>query len=164
MLALERLRDALAYDQDSGEFRWRNPPKKMRIGQFAGRVCNGYLVIGLDWRTYYAHRLAWFYVHGVWPKAVIDHINGDKSDNRLSNLREATVSQNGAHRLRQEPRNTSGYRGIYWHKDARKWAASIGFEGQVKHIGLYDDITEASLARDIYARQLFGKFYLPLST
>jgi hypothetical protein len=98
MLTAERLRELLHYDPDTGVFTWlRVKGRRVRVGALSGKANGGgYFQIGVDGRIYYAHRLAWLYVHGEWPVASIDHVNCDRCDNRLANLRPATKAQNAA--------------------------------------------------------------------
>jgi hypothetical protein len=89
------LKQILDYDQNTGVFRWATRKcQRKRAGEIAGSVSNkGYVMIGIDYKKYSAHRLAWLYVHGDWPAGEIDHINRDRTDNRISNLRVATRRQ-----------------------------------------------------------------------
>jgi hypothetical protein len=88
-LAAERLRERLRYDGGTGVFTRRVGSGHARAGEIAGSVhSTGYVRIGIDGGKYTAHRLAWLYVHGVWPSDQIDHINRNRSDNRIANLRE----------------------------------------------------------------------------
>lgn len=90
------LRDRLHYSPESGVFTWRRGAgARAKAGAVAGtRTEQGYIRIGIDGRYYRAHRLAWLYVHGSWPVEQIDHINGDRADNRIANLREVTAAGN----------------------------------------------------------------------
>jgi len=90
------------------------------------------------------------FVHG-------DHINRDKLDNRRYNLRSATACQSAYNRGKQR-NNTSGYIGVYWDKQLKKWRARIMHDKKNKHIGLYDDVKDAARARDKVALKLRGKF------
>lgn len=140
LLTAERLRELLSYDCDTGEFRWRkSTTNSVRVGAAAGRSGpKGYRLIKIDCRTWLAHRLAWLYVHGRWPASQIDHINGDKADNRLANLREATAAENQHNKFRAQANNrTSGLLGVCWHKRDRRWVAQIKVGGKVRHIGLF---------------------------
>jgi HNH endonuclease len=114
MITAERLRELLHYDPNTGEFRWRMAKKGTYAGAVAGRYNtdgDGYRQIGINRRLYKKHRLAWFYMTGAWPRHEIDHINGDRGDNRFCNLREATASENRRN-MRKRVNNTSGYKGV----------------------------------------------------
>jgi hypothetical protein len=95
------LTSVLHYTPETGEFLWNLPRPKIRVGQRAGykKKNTGYIYIEIDGKSYSAHRLAWFYVTGTFPKKQIDHINRNRSDNRYENLREATNSQNKANSI-----------------------------------------------------------------
>jgi len=116
MLTQEHLKSKLHYDPDTGIFRWVNSEAHTKAnGSVAGwHSGKGMLRISLNSKNYLLHRLAWFYVHGYWPKQ-IDHINGDRGDNRLANLREADNSQNQANQA-AKPNNKLGIRGIHQRK------------------------------------------------
>src|SRR5882672_2364605 len=106
------LRTILHYDPKTGIFRWRVRMSPARgAGEIAGAKSGNYIRIGIKRRWYQAHRLAWLYVHGKWPLYWLDHANGDKLDNRLENLREATHSQNQMN-SRRAKHNTSGFKGV----------------------------------------------------
>ena len=134
-----RLREVLDYDPDTGIFTWKvRVSTHCRPGDEAGSPhARGYVVIGLDRCVYLAHRLAWFYVHGEWPEAEIDHRNGVRTDNRLSNLRLATSTQNKQNR--RNARGTTPFRG--------RWKAQIGLGNKVtKYLGMFDTEEEAHQA------------------
>lgn len=157
-LSQARLREVFDYSPDTGLFVWRQAPSsRVKIGTIAGRVSHGYRHIALDGKRYAAHRLAWFYVHGVWPKDDMDHINGEKDDNRLANLREATTSQNMAN-ARLSSHNTSGFKGVSWKCGTNKWNAKISHNGVTYHIGYFTTREAAHEAYVIKARELFGEF------
>lgn len=115
-LTHERLRDLLTYNPVTGKFFWR-----MRGGARAGSMRGKYRSITVDGKAHLEHRLAWFYVHGRWPCDSIDHANCVEHDNRLENLREATLSQNMANKPRGR-RNKSGFQGRKLLQGARKMA------------------------------------------
>lgn len=100
----------------------------------------------IDSRTYYAHRLAWLYVHWCWPAEQLDHINGVRSDYRIANLREATHAQNHQNQgVRKN--NTSGATGVYWDAELGKWYARIMVEGKSLHLGTFAEKSKAIEAR-----------------
>jgi len=147
-LTVERLRAAVHYDPVTGVFVWKESRARgARIGGSAGIASNGigYARVGLDGRRYLAHRLAWFYVHGEWPENDIDHINRRRLDNRMLNLRQATRSENLQNKALSE-KNTSGRKGVYWHKRAGKWLAQIKADGKHHYLGLFSDIELAARA------------------
>jgi hypothetical protein len=157
-LTQERLREALSYDPETGDFHWIRPSAtNVFPGDLAGNRSHGYWVIRVDIHQYAAHRLAWLYVHGRWPAAFIDHINGDPGDNRLANLREATNAQNTRNSGRRS-NNTSGYKGVTWNRAARKWAAQIRDGKRYLHLGTYTDPAEAHAAYCRAAAELHGEF------
>jgi hypothetical protein len=165
MLTAERLREVAVYDHETGVFSWKIPRRRVRVGAAAGTVSKrGYIDICVDCQVYKAHRLAWLYTYGEWPVALIDHINGDKTDNRLANLRPATKAENGANRTKHESRNTSGYRGVHWDKRGQRWVAHIKQNGVGIHIGSFRTPAEASAAHDLRARKVFGEFYQPIQS
>ena len=103
---------------------------------------DGYRRVQIQGASYSAHRLAWLYTHGRWPNGQIDHINGDKSDNRLENLREVSNAENGRNTKRRST-NTSGTMGVHWDKAAGKWRARIDVDGATKHLGLFENKQDA---------------------
>ena len=136
----ERIRDILDYDSASGRFTWVRPSgRRAKAGSAAGANHGlGYLTIGIDGRRYFAHRLAWLYVHGVWPRHEIDHINGVRDDNRISNLREATKLQNMQNcHFPTDAKPKSGFRGVYWYGRSNCWVARIGYFGKEKFLGYF---------------------------
>jgi len=151
----ERLLEVLHYDPETGDFRWIEPGPGRRQTKQAGSLNKmGYITIDVDSQRYFAHNLAWFYVYKEWPK-MLDHKKG--RSNRIDNLRIATQSQNLANM--DKPRhNTSGYKGVCWHKKAQKWMAYIQVNGKLKYLGLYTDIEEASKAYLEAAEIYFGDF------
>ena len=120
---------------------------KVKAGDRAGSLSGtGYIHVEVDLHTYMGHRLAWFYVHGEWPREHIDHINGESSDNRIANLREATRFQNHQNR-KKAISNTSGYTGVTWNKQRSKWTAQISVNKQQIHLGYFAEVEDAAAAR-----------------
>lgn len=146
-LTAERLRELLNYHPDTGVFVWRKSRPGLAAGSAAGTKDNkGYQIISVYGRPRKAHRLAWLHVYGRWPVAHIDHINGNVSDNRISNLRECDASQNGQNQKKAHKKNLSGLLGVGWHKASGKWQATIKTAGKSKHLGSFDTPEEAYAA------------------
>ncbi len=154
-----RLLECLSYDADTGVFRYRISRHYLQeVGAVAG--CDdgrGYLQIRIDGAKYWAHRLAWFYVRGDWPHEDIDHVDGDHGNNRITNLRPATDCQNLQNRGKQS-NNTSGLKGVTWHKGAQKWLAQIRARGEQHYLGLFEDRDQASATYVAKAKELHGAF------
>jgi len=148
ILTQERLKELLAYDPETGVFTnrtTRNP--RSPIGSEAGYVNTiGYRVIQVAKTKVHAHRLAWLYVYGYLPKVQIDHINRVPSDNRLSNLRLATAAENSQN-TKICRRNTSGHKGVTWHKHNKKWQAQLAVNNRHLYLGQFDSIEAAVSAR-----------------
>ena len=143
----EELKALLHYDSITGIFTWIVSGKKRKIGTRAGHVqkLHGYRVIGINYQIYREHRLAWLYVHGYLPDEQIDHRDGDKTNNKLDNLREATNLQNHQNRKCQT-NNSSGFVGVHLHKQTNKWRSKINVNGKAKHLGLFNTAEEAHSA------------------
>ena len=108
--------------------------------------------------NHWAHRVAWMIHNGDIPDGmVIDHINGIRGDNRISNLRLATRSQNAVNSGMRSS-NTSGQKGVYMNKQVGKWVAEIKVDGRRKRIGTFSDIDEAAVAYQMAAEHHFGDF------
>src|ERR1019366_3934979 len=115
-----RLKEVLRYVPETGLFTWLMKRGSRAAGSVAGTLrSDGYIQIRLDGDAYLGHRLAWFYQTGSWPTPECDHQDLDKTNNRWTNLREATKSQNKAN-VNRPISNTSGAKGVCWHKKGRK--------------------------------------------
>ena len=144
-LSLERLHDVVSYDPDTGIFRWRKvTSNRVKIGDVCGQLDrHGHRSINIDGLRYMAHRLAWFYVHGIWPVEEIDHINRIKDDNRISNLRDCTRTQNNRN-VGIKRHNKVGLKGVSRHSQCRhKFVAQITIGGRPKYLGIFDTPEEA---------------------
>ncbi len=142
-----RLKHVLSYDSDTGIFTWINPTSpRIKVNSNAGSGWKGYTRIGLDGTEYYAHQLAWFYHYGKWPKYQIDHIDGDRSNNRISNLRDVPQSENVKNSSVGKT-SSSGYRGVTWCNDRLNWRVNIGINGKIKSLGRFDDLDKAISVR-----------------
>lgn len=142
----ERLLDLVDYDQVTGAFIWNAKREHCRPGNSVGYLMpTGYISICLDGRKYCGHRLAWFYVHGVWPEGVIDHINHDKSDNRLVNLRDVSQTLNLQNRYEPLEGSASGVLGASPYKHGG-FRASIKVNRRFVHIGVFPTAEQAGEA------------------
>lgn len=156
------LRDILDYDQYTGLFRWRimkrgNAMKGMVAA--AGSRVRSYQQIGIDKKMYSAHHLAWYYIYGEWPnfpEEEIDHINCDKRDNRILNLRKSTRTLNRGN-MKKYKNNTTGVKGIRVRPSGR-FEAQIQFNGKKMTLGTFDTKEQASLAYAKAAQKYFGEF------
>lgn len=146
-LTQDTLKSLLDYNAETGWFRWRVNYGNRLPGALAGYLHpRGYTRIRVFKRTFDAHRLAWFYVYGVWPKDEIDHINRVKNDNRIVNLRCVSRSANIQNSsLRRD--NTSGVKGVCWHTHSGKWAARITVNHKRMQLGVFDKLEDAVKAR-----------------
>lgn len=117
---------------------------------------NGYIVVQVNNRRYYVHRLIYLYHHGHFP-AFIDHVNGDRSDNRIENLRKASKRENNLNRIGNKC-STSEYKGVNYDKERGKFKVRIGNGGVAYNIGRFYDEINAAISYDIYAKLLFGEF------
>lgn len=159
-LTADRLREILNYDPKTGVFtRKIRTSNSVHIGDVTGYLnSKGYLQIHVNGKLYLAHRLAWFYVYGVWPKCLIDHKDTNRSNNRILNLREATNHQNLCNRSAQA-NNTSGEKGVSWDKQKRKYRAVIMVLRKQKFLGYFKTVKEAAVAYSDAAHKLQGEFF-----
>ena len=136
MLTQERLIELFRYDKDSGML-YVNKNRKgssKKVGSIAGSVSkNGYIEIDIDARRYTVHRLAFLYINGKFPDSVVDHVNGDKADNRLRNLIECSQGDNLQNIHKVKSTSTTGYTGVHRYKD--KFRAKINIDGKQIHLG-----------------------------
>jgi HNH endonuclease len=153
------LKEYLHYSPETGVFTWiKTSGPQAIIGSAAGTNLNGYIKIRLLRKPFSAHRLAWLYMTGQWPNDFIDHINGDPSDNRFYNLREASNSENQRNRTKAK-HNKSGYKRVWLHSDMKKWAAKCTVNGKRHHLGVFKTAEEASIAYQEFAKRHHGEFY-----
>lgn len=148
------------YDPLTGAFRARiHLSPKVRAGALLGCIdkSNGYRRIKILGVNYKASRLAWFYVHGEWPIAEIDHINLVRDDDRIDNLRSASRSQNEANKPKRAG-NTSPLKGASFHRQTGRWQARIRIDGKNRHLGLFDTDVECHAAYCEAATNLYGQF------
>lgn len=160
MLTQAELKHYLRYDPGTGLFHWavdmfRNP----RSGAVAGSLHkqNGYIYISINKKKYLAHRLAILWMTGEFPIEMVDHINGVRSDNAYSNIREASNSENGMNRGKQL-NNTSGFKGVSFCKQRMRWRARGNVDGNEHHLGEFQDINDAAIAYQDFQKQHHGIF------
>lgn len=174
MLTQSKLQERLNYDPETGILTWKvRPVDTFSAGpsQTAKRKCvawnnkyagkraatsvgnHGYYSIRMDRVRYLAHRVIWLLVHGRWPSEQIDHANGNRLDNRMSNLREASNGQNAANRPHTHP----GLKGAR-RRPSGRWHAQISVNNRQIHLGVYDTAQEAHDAYVAAAEKYFGNF------
>lgn len=160
MLTQKYLKECLDYNPETGVFTWKERPlshfsERKRwlawLSNFSGKTaggkhCMGYWTICINNKPYLAHRLAWLYVFGSMPKDQIDHINWDRLDNRIANLREVSNQENHKNKPAQK-NNTSGVVGVCWDKSREKWCARIKVSGKTVNLGRFDKKSQAIIAR-----------------
>ncbi len=152
-LTVERVRELLDYDPKTGVLTRPTASRGRRAGVVGHVQPDGYRVVMVDRRKYAAHRLIWFYVHGVWPAEDLDHVNGERDDNRIANLRPATRAQNCQNRKINRS-NTSGFKGVSYCSQTGRWRAQINR----RHLGRFDTAELAHVAYCAAAKKLFGEF------
>lgn len=149
ILTAERLRAVVHYDPETGRFtRTVQLARRHRVGDRADFLIatgwlKGYYRVAVDSQRYLAHRVAWLYVNGRWPDGVIDHINGNRSDNRIENLRDGTQAQNMQNRRKAQSNCISGILGVHLHRETGRWVARLQTGGVGRHIGLFATKEEA---------------------
>lgn len=154
-LTPERLREVLNYNPETGVFTWRVRMGNRRAGEVAGSInTQGYVQLRVDRRQGLAHRLSWLHVYGHWPAHQIDHINGDRADNRICNLRDATRAENSQNMRSPHKDSVSKYLGVTWHKACRKWWARICIDGRRISLGYFDTESDAADAYVAAKREL----------
>lgn len=162
-LTAERLRELLHYDPETGVFtRIKRTCTRIPVGSVAGathRKVNGklYRIIKVDGVAYKAHRLAYLWMTGEWPAALIGHRDDDGLNNAWGNIRPATQAEN-AKNCRRYKTSTSGFKGVSLHKKTGKWVASITVDKQRHHLGLFLSPQHAYAAYCAASRRLHGEF------
>lgn len=169
---IDVLRTIVSYDPETGDLTWlprtasmfsggrQSPEHSCKIWNSAnaGRPAlsavnkNGYRHGAIFGKTISAHRVCWALAHGRWPDQTVDHINGDRLDNRLVNLRDVPIAENSKNQRRKK-KNSSGITGVYFFARTRKWVASIKGDGKVRNLGYFDTIEAAAIARKAAERR-----------
>ena len=157
---IEKMREYIKYDPDSGLMTWQ---KVLSNRGVVGSECGsnlddkGYKRVCFMGKQYRAHRVAWALYYGKEPTDQIDHINGNRVDNRICNLRLATNTENSRN-AGLSKNNTSGFTGVTWHKRCNKWVAQITVNRKNHNLGLYADKNEAIKVRKEAEKRHFGQF------
>ena len=144
----EYLKSLLDYNPETGKFIWRvSKSNYAKSRSEAGWISNGYRIIRIDGKGYRAHRLAWLWYYGSWPEDQIDHINHNRDDNRIENLREVSHIENHKNQS-LFCNNTSGHVGVHWYKTTKKWRAQIKANGKkIISLGYFKEKEDAIKAR-----------------
>lgn len=154
VITQSRLKELLHYNEETGVFTWKvRCGARALAGNTAGsKTSEGYSGIHVKGKSYLSHRLAWVYTYGYFPKEEVDHINGDRSDNRILNLREATRTQNNQNLRKCQKNSSSGILGVY--PEGKKFKAVIGFGGKLVYLGMFETAVLAHEAYLIAKREL----------
>ncbi len=149
---------ALRYDPETGDLLWAHSKRSDRIGKVAGSIdSHGYRQIRIGGRLVFAHRVAFFMIHGHWPAHDVDHINGDRLDNRPTNLREADDSQNAANRATKPGALPKGVTAF-----GKRFGAAVQYRTNGRkvrrHLGMFATPEEAGAAYRLAARARWGEF------
>jgi hypothetical protein len=153
MIDQKKLREVVSYNPLTGKFTWTFSQTNA-----APRQCSGeYIHIRIEGRLYRAHRLAFLWMNGQWPKGKVDHKDRDRSNNRWSNLREANHAQNMRNsKIRSD--NKSNMKGVSWHKSSKKYRAQIRTDQGRLHLGVFDTAEAAHQAYKIASTKYHGQF------
>lgn len=159
--SVEMLNSIFVYDEATGELRWKQVPKervtRAKPGDIAGAVTvNGYRMVCVNYQKYLVHRLVWKMKSGADAPFSVDHIDGNPLNNRMSNLRAATQSQNGMN-SKMRKNNTSGVKGVYWGPDG-KWRAAIMIHRKMIALGGFDRLEDAAAVVADAREKLHGEF------
>lgn len=160
IIDIATMKNLLGYDPDTGKISWKNDMNRGRIpaGTEVGSAYpDGYKRLNIDGKMHMAHRLAYALATEKQPEAIIDHIDGNRMNNSITNLRVANAMQN-AHNTRISKRNTSGLKGVYWDKYHQKYRARVMVNGRQNHLGLFTDLKDAQGAIEKARKRLHGDF------
>jgi hypothetical protein len=155
------VKDCLNYNPETGVFTWRMTTKRTKAGEIAGTNsgANGYVRITLAGDSYRAHRLAWFYTYGEWPSVHVDHINHDRADNRIENLRLVDQQQN-TQNMSKRKNSVCNFKGVTpFPRDKSRFVAQIRYDGKQRKLGVFATQEEAHEAYCAAARNHFGDYF-----
>lgn len=155
--SVKAVSEVLDYCPDTGDFYWKISTGGIAKGAKAGWEENsGYMAVRYKGVKCLSHRIAFYMMHGYLPE-MVDHKDGNTTNNKIENLREATQAKNKWN-MRIPSNNTSGVKGVHWNEDTNKWAAKISINGKQKWLGLYDDIELAELVVQEAREKYHGEF------
>lgn len=158
MITIDRLKEVLSYDEDSGNFFWKKRlSQRSSVGKLAGCKNKKRLEIRIDGQLYLAHKLAWFMKTGNWPYHEIDHKDLNGLNNSFKNLRYANHSLNGAN-IRAHKDNALGVKGVTYEKSRKKYVAQLSCGGKKVLYKRFDAMDDAKQAYDLAASQYFGEY------
>lgn len=158
MITQKRLKELLLYDPDAGQFIWLVNKGTAKAGDVVGAYSKQpYLEVHLDGKKYLGHRLIWLYVFGYLPDKLIDHEDGNSRNNKFTNLREASTSQNALNK-KLNANNTSGVKGVSFRKDRKKYAVTFIVDGKSKSFGHYEDLELAELVANEARNKYHGQY------
>jgi len=149
MLTQARLKELLHYDPETGEFtRLVATSNVVKVGDIIGKGAktNWYKRVGIDGRDYYLHRLAFLYMVGDWPRFDVDHISGNRTDNRWCNLRDVPTQTNLQNVRRASSRSKSGVLGVVHLPHRKRWVSSVQIDGRQQFLGSFKTAQEAETA------------------
>lgn len=152
------LENYLSYDPNTGDLTWINSPaKRVKVGDKVSHVgSDGYISLQFQGTRYKAHRVAWFLHYGIWPEGDLDHINNDRTDNRICNLRTCT-RQDNLRNMSKQPNKTSKFKGVSRRKNGL-FESYYSFGNKKHSLGLFSSELEAGLAYNYAAETFFGSF------
>jgi hypothetical protein len=154
-ITVEYLRENIAYEPETGVFLWKKAKQGRTLGKQIGTIVwPGYRVLKIENTVYYAHRVAWLYVHGEWPTRSVDHIDGNRANNAIRNLRLATPAQNVARR--KTKRTIAPARGVMPH--GAGFVARIHHAGVRHYLGYFPTLEAAVSAYEAKAKEIHGEF------
>ena len=156
-LTVDLLNELFEYDKETGKLYWKVARGRAKVGGEVGSVnSEGYILTTVNRKPYRAHRLVFLMHKGYLPK-FLDHINGDRQDNRIENLRPVSLAQNSQNR-NISIKNKSGYKGVFWAKATKKWRGQVKCNGESLYLGDYHDIEEAAEVVRAAREELHGNF------
>jgi hypothetical protein len=159
-VTIEMLRSMIDYNPETGEMRWKERSGRARAraktGESIGCPRPPYRTVSIYGNKFYLHRVAFALANNRWPEPICDHINGDPSDNRACNLREATHAQS-AHNTRGQ-KSRSGVKGVHWQSQNKKWCVRVSANGRHQYFGSFESVDKAAEAARRAREELHGEF------